>query len=361
MVFRGTFLRMEDTTILRMRNKLAKSMKRPAKNALPCELCDAVFTSMPELYTHNWSAHKHKIRISEAWHTCKACHKEFLLKKDMEAHFLETHAEKSYEDTKFTCATCEEVFHTAYKYSLHLYGHDRSKDYSCPICSFTTPRLKSIGTHIHAAHFKQYEHVCKHCGKVFNNPVNLMEHEEIHIDNSAEFVCVVCNRVFSENDKLTMHQVRYHRVLVKPKSMKVCEICGKSYVKKYTLELHMTNFHGKETAIKKPETNTLCSVCGKHFNHLNMHMRIHDNYKPYKCGHCEKSFAKRDCLVMHERVHTGERPYVCKTCGKSFNQRTSLRLHIRIHTGERPYKCHLCSRAFIVKAALNGHLKSCSG
>ncbi len=55
------------------------------------------------------------------------------------------------------------------------------------------------------------------------------------------------------------------------------------------------------------------------------------------CTQCEKSFTCKHHLDVHLRVHTEEKPY---TCGKSFTQKGSLTAHMRVHTGEKLFICN---------------------
>lgn len=306
-----------------------KRRRAPPKNVWCCKRCDIIFRDKRRLCTHNKSAHS-----SETRHAFKLCDAKFLSNNNLDEDL------KRYKRTKFTCATCGQVFDGAYKYSLHLHEYDNSEGYICPLCNFTTLNKISIGAHIHRAHLQRFKLACKHCGKRFNNAVQRMEHEEGHLDDDSEFVCVVCKRRFSEKDKLTMHQIYYHKVPVKPKGRsKVC------YVKDPT---------------SKTGTRTRCSTCGKYVIRLNVHMKVHEKYRPYECSICKKTFNRSADLKVHERVHTGERPYVCKICGERFKYVKGFHLHVRKHTGEKPFKCYWCDEGFVSKEKLKYHLKSCS-
>ncbi|ORX97275.1 hypothetical protein K493DRAFT_150666, partial [Basidiobolus meristosporus CBS 931.73] len=49
--------------------------------------------------------------------------------------------------------------------------------------------------------------------------------------------------------------------------------------------------------------------------------------KPYKCGDCTKSFARKYDLDRHSRLHTGEKPYKCTFCNKGFARVDSRKRH----------------------------------
>mmetsp|Transcript_35537 Transcript_35537/g.141710 ORF Transcript_35537/g.141710 Transcript_35537/m.141710 type:complete len:312 (-) Transcript_35537:2346-3281(-) len=59
--------------------------------------------------------------------------------------------------------------------------------------------------------------------------------------------------------------------------------------------------------------------------------------KNCKCNVCGKSFAKKYTLIQHQRIHNNERTHKCpiEGCGKDFVQRANLSQHMRYHTGEK--------------------------
>ncbi|XP_036112698.1 Kruppel-like factor 18 [Molossus molossus] len=84
-----------------------------------------------------------------------------------------------------------------------------------------------------------------------------------------------------------------------------------------------------------------------------------DILKPYICTYqdCGKSYSKRFHLQVHERKHTGERPYKCdvKGCTWKFARSDELNRHSRKHSGERPYQCTSCDRNFTRSDHLKQH------
>ena len=119
------------------------------------------------------------------------------------------------------------------------------------------------------------------------------------------------------------------------------------------------------------------------------HMRIHSEYRPYKCKHCDKTYYKKGGLDQHilynhtkkrpkfecktcgksycskqamqdhEHSHTGEeKRFKCNVCDKSFNQKQFLVRHSYIHTGKNPHKCEHCDKAFPTKTKLAIHVRA---
>merc|ERR1712228_240068 len=60
-----------------------------------------------------------------------------------------------------------------------------------------------------------------------------------------------------------------------------------------------------------------------------LHMRSHEDGKPFVCDFCNKSFARKDYLDAHRRIHTGEKPYACQICSYRATQRTTLKQHVQ--------------------------------
>ena len=60
--------------------------------------------------------------------------------------------------------------------------------------------------------------------------------------------------------------------------------------------------------------------------------------KPYKCEVCGKGFIGKEVLTLHMNTHTGNKPFTCDICGKGFADRNNLRVHIRAHKGIKRQK-----------------------
>ena len=112
---------------------------------------------------------------------------------------------------------------------------------------------------------------------------------------------------------------------------------------------------------KRKRAQHVCDVCEKSFttaSHLERHVRIHINEKPYECDVCEKRFTQSSNLKTHMRIHTNEKPYECDVCDKAFRQLGNLQSHMRIHTNEKPYKCDVCEKRFTTSSSLKTHVRT---
>ncbi|XP_046452636.1 uncharacterized protein LOC124200445 isoform X2 [Daphnia pulex] len=111
----------------------------------------------------------------------------------------------------------------------------------------------------------------------------------------------------------------------------LCELCGRAFVFRSSLNSHIRlNHRGEERT--KPLKNFMCSTCGHTVSskeRLGIHERIHTDERPFECKYCDKKFREKGTLVRHIRTHTGERPYECNICGKSYRSRFAYVGHYR--------------------------------
>lgn len=60
---------------------------------------------------------------------------------------------------------------------------------------------------------------------------------------------------------------------------------------------------------------------------LKLHKVVHSGEKPFKCGHCDMSFTKKQILLGRIGTYTGAKPYQCSYCFKEFGKATHQSTH----------------------------------
>ncbi|NWI66029.1 ZBT11 protein, partial [Todus mexicanus] len=165
---------------------------------------------------------------------------------------------------------------------------------------------------------EEAQHKCTECGMVFQRRYALIMHTLKH-ERSKDYKCPLCKKEFQYGASLRAHLVRHTRktdvntgsasaeetgassVKGRTKRQFICDICGRTLPKLYSLRIHML----KHTGVK-PHA---CKVCGKTFTYkhgLKMHLALHEVQKQFKCDLCEKSFVTKRSLQEHMSIHTGK-------------------------------------------------------
>ncbi|KAJ3665729.1 hypothetical protein Zmor_001209 [Zophobas morio] len=224
------------------------------------------------------------------------------------------------------------------------------------------------------------EFKCPHCHKIFNKETTLNRHVKTHTAIKA-YKCNICNKSFSRNDLLLRHKIAHamkmadqsfeydnnsddadqddegETVVVKTETaLYPCAECNLIFVKRDELDAHVQEHKGK--------SDIICKICGKKFSkqaHLNRHMKIHSQNKPYVCSTCNKGFVRSEQLNNHMNIHSGIKPHVCAICLKGFNQISNLKDHMRTHNGEKPFLCSTCGKGFNQLGNLRQHTIRHSG
>ncbi|NXB61269.1 ZBT41 protein, partial [Struthidea cinerea] len=266
------------------------------------------------------------------------------------------------------CPKCDKKFDRIgkSKYESHTRVHTGEKPFECDICHqrYSTKSNLTVHRKKHSSDtdFHKKEHKCPYCNKLHASKKTLAKHVKFHPENVQEFLSI--KKTKSEGWK--------------------CDICKKSFTRRPHLEEHMIlhsqdkpfkctyceeHFKSRFARLKHQEKFHLgpfpCDICGRQFNdtgNLKRHIECtHGGKRKWTCFICGKSVRERTTLKEHLRIHSGEKPHLCSICGQSFRHGSSYRLHLRVHHDDKRYECEECGKTFIRHDHLTKHKKIHSG
>ncbi|CAG5896998.1 unnamed protein product [Menidia menidia] len=233
---------------------------------------------------------------------------------------------------------------------------------------------------------------CPKCDKIFDRAGKYESHTRVHTGEKP-FQCDICLQCYSTKSNLTVHKKKHASDAPFPKKEHKCSFCNKLHASKKTLAKHVRRFHPEHsqeffTKRKRKSEGWKCAICSKTFSrrpHLQEHMILHTQDRPFKCSFCEEYFRSRFARLKHQEkyhlgpfpceicgrqfndtgnkkrhiecTHGGKRKWTCFVCGKSVRERTTLTEHLRIHSGEKPHLCSICGQSFRHSSSYRLHLR----
>uniref|UniRef100_A0A8D3A978 Zinc finger and BTB domain-containing protein 41 n=1 Tax=Scophthalmus maximus TaxID=52904 RepID=A0A8D3A978_SCOMX len=216
---------------------------------------------------------------------------------------------------------------------------------------------------------------CPRCDKTFDRAGKYESHTRVHTGEKP-FQCDVCFQRYSTKSNLTVHKKKHASDAPFQKKEHKCPFCNKLHASKKTLAKHVRRFHPDNiqeflAKRKRKSEGWKCAICLKTFTrrpHLQEHMILHTQDRPFKCSFCDEYFKSRFARLKHqEKYHLGPFPceicgrqqkkWTCFICGKSVRERTTLREHMRIHSGEKPHLCSICGQSFRHGSSYRLHLR----
>ena len=118
------------------------------------------------------------------------------------------------------------------------------------------------------------------------------------------FGCNHCSKVFPTQKLLEKHEPFHVEI------NRTCDICGKLFYKKWSLDEHMAEEHAKGKSLS-------CQECGQLFQwerNLLAHIQLHHQPEVrHRCKHCPLTFLKRKSYINHHKSkHPEKQPTWCK-------------------------------------------------
>ncbi|XP_052745560.1 zinc finger protein 62 homolog isoform X3 [Bicyclus anynana] len=310
---------------------------------------------------------------------CFTCAQVFLDTNLLREHSLRDHDAKDYRKelnnrvrdkilkvdvTLLQCRICQVTSSDLNTLKNHLKEHNKEinpefkdnmipfklggDELQCQICNETFLKFRLLIIHM-SQHFNNYS--CETCGAVFVSLHLLRRHLQTH--KTGNFPCEVCDKVFSNSAKRTMHMRGVHL----KQCPRICPICPERFNSNYQRTKHLRIVHNQTSGLFK------CETCGREYDlkyQLLIHMRsVHMQERNQECGICFSRFFSKYCLSRHMMIHTGEKNFKCQVCGRAYARRKNLREHMKAH--EKGQVCSVCFQNCEDHASLIVHMKESHG
>lgn len=145
------------------------------------------------------------------------------------------------------------------------------------------------------------------------------------------FQCELCPTTCGRKTDLRIHIQKLHTADEPIK----CKRCGNSYPDRYTYKLHAKTHEGE-----KCYKCDVCPYASISARHLESHLLIHTDQKPFVCAHCDQAFRQKQLLKRHENLYHNpnyvpampkEKNHYCPTCDKGFRHKGNLIRHMASH------------------------------
>ncbi|XP_070688716.1 zinc finger and BTB domain-containing protein 11 [Pempheris klunzingeri] len=283
-------------------------------------------------------------------HTCSECGMSFQRRYSLIMHTLKHEKARGYK-----CSLCSKEFQYAASLRTHLARHKQQSSQRAPIVTRPSAEQSSEGKtdsdldeKTSSPHTKR-EFVCDICGKTLPKLYSLRIHMLNHT-GVRPHSCKVCGKTFAHK-----HSLKMHRALHDVTKQFQCEYCKKSFVSKRSMEEH--------TSLHTGESKYLCNTCGATFHRasaLSKHLKKHQpkpDVRPFACAHCDKRFYDAKDLQQHMNKHMGLKPFQCQVCGKCYSWKKDWYSHVKSHSVAEPFKCNVCGKEFFEKALFRRHVK----
>lgn len=249
----------------------------------------------------------------------------------------------------YSCDKCCKGYFTEYALQEHQKKHEVASFYQCSICQLqykTTSGLKNHRIRAHADLKPNF--MCDYCGKRFILKLDLV----LHINRSHMNTTHICRFCGMAVKNISHHELKHIEARQPPPSLYCCELCPRTFKARNSLENHLLMKHNGS----KGGPDMLRTLCEKPFESRNdfyQHLHNRTEATQHKCDVCGKICANEENLRCHVTLHS--QSFLCPHCGKVFSTNYSRKLHLRVHTGERPYQCKECLKSFSRTTSLTVH------
>lgn len=196
----------------------------------------------------------------------------------------------------------------------------------CMCCSKTFSSKEELLKHKDVCGEDSY--ICRKCCTICDSLAALKKHQQTHYDYKYKHKCPSCEQIFRNTFALDNHRSKDHGEDIEERGY-VYRCCDKEFRTRKALHEHA------EIHAEPPLECAVCGIKSKNKHTLRLHLRIHEDYRPYVCQDCGMAFRKKNMLFQHSQMHAGVQLLRCDFCPKQFGKKESLKNHCqRYHPSE---------------------------
>jgi len=218
---------------------------------------------------------------------------------------------------------------------------------------------------------------CLHCIKSFATKVALQRHMNVH-KTKLRYVCVVCDKQFSNIDKLKSHMLTCHETQMTDSKVSQDDKKANKVTTKVTRSGNVVDQSG--TKDEKKNFKFICKICAKQFIYQKSflsHAKSHAEYNVDALDDILDQSVNKTTSEQKDRMPTfreneseeeeeeeddddSDLPIEslqCTQCGKLFATKRNLKRHISTHSGLK-FNCSTCGKGFSRIDKLKDHEQS---
>lgn len=221
---------------------MPETSERPVKEGpkkrrkFKCDQCDVKVNSQYHLDIHR---SKHEGTTSKKF-LCEVCDRSFVA-----AQFLKSHMQTHSLTSTINCEICSKSFTGQAYLKLHMQLHNDVKKFKCGKCEDMFPTKNCLKIHM-KKHTKVKNFKCDYCNKLFVSKITMEKHRQSHEGQPVDCLvkCTQCDRTM-HSTLLRTHVARAHPPNIDDdvKRPFKCSTCGKSFIMKINLNLHIRVCH----------------------------------------------------------------------------------------------------------------------
>jgi len=200
-----------------------------------CNYCEKKFCSKFDVTRHQKTVH-----LKQKPNVCACCQKSFASRQELQVHFYRIHPDFNLQgERKFwDCIFCSERFYSDLFLLSHLRECHCGLKVNCPKCDLIFDTQYLMSDHYDIDHC----YSCQLCnnGKLYDEEIGLIDHQDFHHRRIFKYVCSICSQV-----KTTQGNLDAHMKIVHLSPGFFCDKCQKDYYSKYNLKRHLKTKHNE--------------------------------------------------------------------------------------------------------------------